>query len=59
MHQLNGIPESDLAMVIEDMKRDGLKIVSRYETAKGIWTLITRPATKAELAADAKAASAG
>jgi hypothetical protein len=51
MHQLNGIPESDLATVIEDMERDGLKIVSKYKAADGSWTIVTRPATKAERAA--------
>lgn len=44
METLSGIPESALDQVIDDLKFDGLKLVSKFKAADGTWTVIAAPA---------------
>ncbi|WP_027668324.1 TIGR02594 family protein [Rhizobium leguminosarum] len=44
MQQLSGIPDANLAQVIDDLKFDGLRVISKFQAADGTWTIIAGPA---------------
>lgn len=52
MHKLTGIPESNLPQVLEDLKFDGSRVVSKYQESDGTWTIIVvfKPIDDASLA---------
>jgi peptidoglycan L-alanyl-D-glutamate endopeptidase CwlK len=47
MHQLSGIPDSQLQSVLNDLLIDGFVLVSKFRSADGTWTVIAKPGTVA------------
>ena len=42
MHKLEGIPDAELATVLNDLAIDGYVLVTKFRAANGTWTIIAR-----------------